>query len=43
MSPIIYDKVQSKIINPHGKNVILDSDFANLYGVKTKRINEAVR
>jgi len=26
-----------------GKQVMLDSDFAKLYGTETKRINEAVR
>ena len=35
-------EVEEKIINLRGQNVILDSDVAELYGVETKRINEAV-
>ena len=27
----------------HGQRVILDSDLAELYGVETKRFNEAVK
>lgn len=35
--------VESKIITLRDKKVILDSDIALLYGVETKRINEAVK
>ncbi len=35
--------VQDKIITIQNKNVLLDSDVAALYGVETKRINEAVK
>jgi phage regulator Rha-like protein len=35
--------VEKKIITIREKNVILDSDVAQLYDVETKRINEAVR
>ena len=35
-------EVESKIITLRGQQVILDSDVADLYGVETKRINEAV-
>ena len=35
--------VESKIISLRDKHVILDSDVAQLYGVETKRINEAVK
>ena len=35
--------VEEKIISIRGIPVILDSDVAELYGVETKRINEAVR
>ena len=35
-------EVESKIITLRGQQVILDSDVAELYGVETKRINEAV-
>lgn len=43
MSVINYEIVEAKIIILRGQNVILDSDVAELYGVETKRINEAVR
>jgi hypothetical protein len=36
------EKIKSKIITVQGQQVILDSDVAELYGVETKRINEAV-
>ena len=35
--------VDSKIVKIRGVNVLLDCDIAILYGVETKRINEAVR
>jgi len=34
--------VDSKIIEIRGTKVLLDSDVASLYGVETKRVNEAV-
>ena len=37
------ETVQDKIIDVRGEKVILDSDVAALYGVETKRINEAVK
>ena len=37
------ETVQDKIIDIRGEKVILDSDVAALYGVETKRINEAVK
>lgn len=43
MKLITYDQVKSKIIEIRNQKVILDSDVAVLYGVETKRINEAVR
>ena len=42
MQVIKYDQVKDKIIKIRGQSVILDSDVAELYGVETKRINEAV-
>jgi hypothetical protein len=36
------EKIKSKIITVQGRQVILDSDVAELYGVETKRVNEAV-
>ncbi|MHB1697462.1 MAG: ORF6N domain-containing protein [bacterium] len=38
-----FETVESKIIDVRGEKVILDSDVAALYGVETKRINEAVK
>ncbi|MDD5219980.1 MAG: ORF6N domain-containing protein [Candidatus Bipolaricaulis sp.] len=35
--------VEERIISLRGQNVILDADFAELYGVETKRLNEQVR
>jgi phage regulator Rha-like protein len=40
---ITLNDVQDKIITIQNTNVLLDSDVAVLYGVETKRINEAVR
>jgi hypothetical protein len=37
------EKIRSKIITIQGQQVILDSDAADLYGVETKRVNEAIR
>lgn len=41
--PVLLRDVQSKIIVIREQNVIVDADVACLYGVETKRINEAVR
>ena len=37
------EKFKRKIITIQGQQVILDSDAAELYGVETKRVNEAIR
>jgi phage regulator Rha-like protein len=43
MSEVVkYSQVEEKILTLRGQKVILDSDVAELYGVETKRINEAV-
>jgi len=34
---------EESIIRLRGHSVILDSDFAALYGVETKRLNEQVK
>jgi hypothetical protein len=39
---ISYEQVEGKILSIREQNVILDSSVAELYGVETKRINEAV-
>ena len=36
-------KIENMIYEIRGKQVMLDSDLARLYGVETKRINEAVK
>ena len=41
--PVLKSDVQNKIVNIRGCKVITDADVAELYGVETKRVNEAVR
>lgn len=43
MELMIQNQVKNKIIELRGENVLIDSDIAELYGVETKRINEAVK
>jgi phage regulator Rha-like protein len=43
MELIKLDDVNSKIIILRNERVILDSDVAVLYGVETKRVNEAIK
>lgn len=43
MELIPYSEIKEKIIRIREKDVILDFDVAELYGVETKRVNEAVR
>jgi hypothetical protein len=44
MSDIVkFKRVEEKIITIRDQSVILDSDVAELYGVETMRINEAVK
>ncbi|GHT04617.1 hypothetical protein AGMMS49525_11160 [Bacteroidia bacterium] len=38
-----FNHVEDKVLNLRGQSVILDSDVAVLYGVETKRVNEAVK
>ena len=40
---VTYESVKDNIVQVNGQNVILDFAVAELYGVETKRINEAVR
>ena len=37
------DDVNTKIITIRNQNVILDSDVAQLYGVQTKEVNQAIK
>ncbi|MCL1969342.1 MAG: ORF6N domain-containing protein [Bacteroidetes bacterium] len=43
MDILKFNSVEEKIITVRGISVILDSDVAELYGVETKRINEALK
>ena len=43
MDIIKIENIEAKIITLREEKVILDSDVADLYGVETKRINEAVK
>jgi len=40
---ISYQDVKSRIIEMRGEHVLLDKDVAELYGVETKEINQAVK
>ena len=42
-SLISTNEVEKIMLNVRGQNVLLDRDVAMLYGVETKRVNEAVR
>lgn len=41
--PVLYMEVANKIATIRQQAVIADADVAELYGVETRRINEAVR
>ena len=43
MDIVKLEKIEDKIIIIWNEQVLLDSDVAEIYGVKTKRINEAVK
>ena len=42
MLPKVF-QIEEKIVSLNGKPVLIDRDVAQLYGVPTKRINEAVK
>ena len=42
MEIVRFENIEDKIIILRDRQVIIDSDVADLYGVETKRINEAV-
>jgi hypothetical protein len=42
MQIIKYEQVQKKIMDVRNQQVIIDADVAELYGVETKQINQAV-
>lgn len=41
--PLLYSEVHGKLLDIREQIVMADADVADLYGVETKRINEAVR
>jgi len=43
MSIIKFENIENVIVNLRDKKIIIDQDVANIYGVETKRINEAVK
>ena len=43
MDNILLSEVEKKIITLRNQQVILDSDVAELYGVQTKEVNQAVK
>ena len=38
-----FEEIEDNIITLRGQKVLLDRDVAALYGVETKRVNEALR
>ena len=38
-----FENLKNRIIELRGQSVLLDDDVAKIYGVETKRINEAVK
>ena len=38
-----FENLKELIIELRGQSILLDSDVADLYGVETRRINEAVK
>jgi len=43
MEMIKFENLENKILEIRDEKVLLDSDVAELYGVETKRVNEAVK
>lgn len=43
MQVIKQDQVQEKIITLRGRRIIIDADAAELYGIETKQVNQAVK
>ena len=41
--PVGINDVESRIVVVRGKEVLLDRDVADLYGVETREVNQAVR
>jgi len=43
MDIVRLEDIEDKLIIVQGEKVLLDSDVGEIYGVETKRINEAVK
>lgn len=43
MQVIKQNEVEEKVITLRNQKIIIDTDVAKLYGVETKRVNEAVK
>lgn len=43
MNIIPHQEIESKILLIRGEKILIDKDIAEIYGVETKRINEAVK
>jgi ORF6N domain-containing protein len=43
MNAVRFEEIEDKIIEVRNEKVLLDSDVAEIYGVETKRVNEAVK
>lgn len=44
MNPLIpHQEIESKILLIRGEKILIDKDVAEIYGVETKRINEAIK
>lgn len=43
MNIIKNEDIEIRIISIRGENVLIDGDVAEIYGVETKRVNEAVK
>ena len=43
MSMIKRENTEARIINSRGENLLIDSNVGEIYGVETKRVNEAVK
>ena len=40
---VVTTPVESQIMSIRGKQIMIDRDLAELYGVETKRLNEAIK
>ena len=40
---VVTTPVESRIMSIRGKQIMIDRDLAELYGVETKRLNEAIK